>query len=317
MQPLVSICIPTYNRAECLKQTLDSIVIQTEFIDGRVDVVISDNASTDNTKSLCKSYLGRYTGIHYYCNDENIRDRNFPTVLSKATGKLRKLNNDTAILEPGSLTYLCEMEQKYENSRPLLFFSNGNRVKYTGTEDNVFTFQSFVKKTSYWVTWIASFSIWEDECVDICKNYKCCELLLWQVGKIYEIGSRIDAVAVCPRKIIHSIAPQKKNISYGIYKVFYENYLSIIDVYVKNGSISSDVRDYLEKDLFINFFPEWIVKWELNDSKLQYSENENLKEMVFNQCRNKPYWRLFLNVYNYRKAKAKIKIIIEKLKEYI
>ena len=44
MQPLVSICIPTYNRAECLKETIESIICQPEFLEGKVEIVVSDNA---------------------------------------------------------------------------------------------------------------------------------------------------------------------------------------------------------------------------------------------------------------------------------
>ena len=116
-QPLVSICIPTYNRSACLKQTLDSILPQKEFVDGRVEVVINDNASTDDTEVVSKSYTTRYSNIHYFKNPENLLDRNFPITFSRATGKLRKLNNDTAVLLPGALKYLCDMEQKYEDLR--------------------------------------------------------------------------------------------------------------------------------------------------------------------------------------------------------
>ena len=44
----LSICIPTYNRAVELRPLLDTIVAQTGHgLD--VEIVISDNASTDNT----------------------------------------------------------------------------------------------------------------------------------------------------------------------------------------------------------------------------------------------------------------------------
>lgn len=45
-KPLLSICIPTYNRAEYLEKSLESIIRQSEFHSDDVDVVISDNCST-------------------------------------------------------------------------------------------------------------------------------------------------------------------------------------------------------------------------------------------------------------------------------
>ena len=45
MKPLLSICIPTFNRASYLKQALDAYVNNTSLNED-VEIVISDNAST-------------------------------------------------------------------------------------------------------------------------------------------------------------------------------------------------------------------------------------------------------------------------------
>jgi len=55
-KPLLSICIPTYNRAEYLAKSLDTLVCLPEFNSSEVEVVISDNASTDNTQEVAKKY---------------------------------------------------------------------------------------------------------------------------------------------------------------------------------------------------------------------------------------------------------------------
>ena len=53
MNPLVSIIIPTYNRAEDLKRALQSVFDQT-FTDW--EVVVVDNHSIDNTDRLIESF---------------------------------------------------------------------------------------------------------------------------------------------------------------------------------------------------------------------------------------------------------------------
>src|SRR5574344_946053 len=102
-KPLLSICIPTYNRADYLDKTIQSIVLQKEFatFPDKVELVISDNASTDNTEEIVAKYLLKYTNVHYYKNKNNIRDKNFPLVLSRASGMLRKLCNDTLCYRTG------------------------------------------------------------------------------------------------------------------------------------------------------------------------------------------------------------------------
>ena len=68
-QPLVSICIPTYNGARYLKETLDSCLSQTYK---NVDILISDDGSTDETFSLVQSYMSTYPQIRLHRNSSNL-----------------------------------------------------------------------------------------------------------------------------------------------------------------------------------------------------------------------------------------------------
>ena len=162
--PLLSICIPTFNRCEYLKNTLNSIVVQPEFRDQRVEVVISDNASEDKTPEVCAEYCRQYPNVHYSRNACNVRDKNFPLALQKANGILRKLHNDTYRFDKGVLSVLCRLVEEYKASRPLIFFTDANKTNLT---KGVVPFRKFVEQTSYMVTWIGGFSIWEDECEGI------------------------------------------------------------------------------------------------------------------------------------------------------
>ena len=55
-KPLISICIPTYNRCKSLQNILNSIVQQNEFLEDTIEIVVSDNASTDETKEMVAKY---------------------------------------------------------------------------------------------------------------------------------------------------------------------------------------------------------------------------------------------------------------------
>ena len=73
-QPILSICIPTYNREVYLKRLVDSIISQKEFVDtDDIEIVISDNASTDSTKDMINKYINKYWDkIKFFQNKENI-----------------------------------------------------------------------------------------------------------------------------------------------------------------------------------------------------------------------------------------------------
>lgn len=52
-QPLISICIPTYNGEEYLQDALESVKSQTYK---NIEVIISDDNSTDNTLHICEKF---------------------------------------------------------------------------------------------------------------------------------------------------------------------------------------------------------------------------------------------------------------------
>lgn len=58
-RPLLSICIPTMDRAELLELGLANILSEAEPFGDRVEVVVADNASTDGTPELLARFQGR------------------------------------------------------------------------------------------------------------------------------------------------------------------------------------------------------------------------------------------------------------------
>ena len=66
---LLSICIPTYNRAEVLNNTIE---MWEKYIGSLpVNIYISDNASDDNTKFIVEKLIRKYGNIIYNRNSEN------------------------------------------------------------------------------------------------------------------------------------------------------------------------------------------------------------------------------------------------------
>lgn len=69
LQSTVSICLVTYNRAELLPRTLDSILMQ-DFSD--FELIISDDCSTDHTEQICLRYAQHDPRIRYIRNENNL-----------------------------------------------------------------------------------------------------------------------------------------------------------------------------------------------------------------------------------------------------
>jgi abequosyltransferase len=297
-QPLVSICIPTYNRADYLSRSLKSLVMQKLFQSGHVEVVISDNASMDNTEEISREFSRQYHNVRYFRNSNNILDANFPLVLSYGNGKLLKICNDTLEYNEDALELLCNNVEKYKETKPMLFFGNGNKsIKIPKSKEDVLNLEELLRSVSYWTTWISSFSCWKTDFEKIGVDEESCSTRLWQVKQICRIMEVKNKAVIIPDVFCEIQTVKNKDISYGLYEVFYINYLSILKTFSDRGVFSQTCYDYLKKDLLLNFFPQWIVNWQLQEKSLNYSKEEDLKKKVIDTCKGEPYLNEYKKIY--------------------
>ena len=83
--PIVSIGMPVYNSEQSIREVLVSLMSQTykDF-----ELIISDNASTDLTESICSEYAMKDSRVKYVRQTENIGAMdNFHFVLNEAVGR--------------------------------------------------------------------------------------------------------------------------------------------------------------------------------------------------------------------------------------
>jgi glycosyltransferase involved in cell wall biosynthesis len=84
-RPLVSIGLPVYNGGAHLRRALDSLLAQ-EWAE--IEIVVRDNASTDDTEGIVREYAARDMRLRWFRNGENLgAARNFQLVLEDAAGK--------------------------------------------------------------------------------------------------------------------------------------------------------------------------------------------------------------------------------------
>lgn len=91
-KPLVSIALPTRNRDMYLSQTLINLTSQTYK---NIEILISDNCSTDNTGKIIKKFKKNDSRIVYYCQKKCISGiENVNFTLSKAKGEFFLMGAD-------------------------------------------------------------------------------------------------------------------------------------------------------------------------------------------------------------------------------
>ena len=103
MNPLLSICIPTYNRLAYLKELVEMLLPQIDALPkGTVELVISNNVSTDGTAAYCETINRKY--FRFWTNETNIGgDRNFLKCIKEAHGEYVWLVGDDDIVPEGAV----------------------------------------------------------------------------------------------------------------------------------------------------------------------------------------------------------------------
>jgi len=98
---VTSVCIPTYNRAGMLRRAIRSAQAQTER---RIEILISDNASTDRTEDLVSGLAEADARIRYVRNARNLgMVGNWNRCLAEASAPVMCLLSDDDTLTPGAV----------------------------------------------------------------------------------------------------------------------------------------------------------------------------------------------------------------------
>lgn len=126
MRHKLSICIPTYNRAEYLQATLENIF---DNISSNIEVVIYDGASTDNTAQLLYEWSLKHVNLTYFIADKNGGvDKDIENVVSLARSEYCWLMSSDDYITPNSIDKILEILTEY--SPKVLLFDRINCDKH-------------------------------------------------------------------------------------------------------------------------------------------------------------------------------------------
>jgi len=108
---LVSIGLPTFNRVATLKRALDSLLAQTY---NNFELIISDNASTDDTEKICLEYSQKDDRVKYFRQEKNIgMIRQFDFLVTNIKGNFFMLASDDDWWHPNFISILKEVLDKH------------------------------------------------------------------------------------------------------------------------------------------------------------------------------------------------------------
>jgi glycosyltransferase involved in cell wall biosynthesis len=162
MTPLLSICIPTFNRAHYLENMLQCLVRECATVGDQVEIVISDNCSDDDTAALVERFRGKLR-IRYHRNARNIGPAaNVVFVPSLASGTYCWMFGDDDLLVPGALREVLGLLRESPETLAIVvgysYQQECNRAQYTA-EDAPISFERPVFQCDPEPKWVPR---WED-----------------------------------------------------------------------------------------------------------------------------------------------------------
>jgi abequosyltransferase len=107
-RPLLTVAIPTFNRAGYLQQNLDQLRAELRDVPaGTVEILVSDNCSPDDTPKIVQAAVKHGLAIRYVRNATNLGwGPNFAQCFDLATGKYVILLGDDDVFVDGALARL-------------------------------------------------------------------------------------------------------------------------------------------------------------------------------------------------------------------
>jgi len=294
---ILSICIPTYNRAECLENTIRSIVNQKVFqTTNEVEIIVSDNCSSDHTANVVNVFKEIYGDkILYFRNEENIMDKNFEVALSKGNGLFLKLNNDTLRHNADSLNSMLATIKANIDSQSVLFFLNqslGKRASFS-----CFNLDDFINKVSYYATWIGAFGIWKKD-FDSMKDFsRYAHLQLTQTDVLYRLISDKNNSFV-NNDLLFTVQDVKSKGGYDLLTVFLDNYSYILKEYVNKNAITTDTYKLVIKQVLLKLIRPSLTLSAVYPEKYKFHSKSVFKRInAFYKANPIIVGNFFLNYY--------------------
>ena len=242
-KPILSICIPIYNRLDFLEKQLSRFSEDSDLFDEQIQLIVSDNCSTQDIESCCARYREKGLRVQYHRNEMNLGpDGNFEWCFFHSLGKyVWLLGSDdiplkgllravVAILEKGDYG-LVNLSMKKKPMELVVFHSS----------------DQMLIAVNYWVTYISTNIIRTDSLKELdLSEYR--ESLMIQVpAYINAICSYRDNAVFYTPKVFESESDKSYSVGYNYFQVFVTNFFSILDNYVKKGKMSENTFNQIAK----------------------------------------------------------------------
>lgn len=248
--PTLTIIVPTFNRAKCLQMLLDALTVELRGLEGRVAVVIGDNASSDDTPAVTAAFAAAWAQTRVLRHPANLGpDENFCRCVEQVGSPYFWIIGDDDLPRAGAIPSLLALLHEHQ---PDLLYMDSRWTETLTSHDEVGPAgelraslndrATFARRVHIWTTFISGSIVRRSLAPDASlRRYTGTNLV--QLGWIFEAlrqGSRFIHVATpCV------LATSGASGGYAVLKVFGQNFPRIVRDALSGShaleSIASDV----------------------------------------------------------------------------
>jgi abequosyltransferase len=297
-QPLLTIAIPTYNREQYLNELLSVLLPQISDFK-RVEVVISDNDSSDGTSTMLAAWRANYPALKCYFNHSNVGpDRNILNCFDYAEGKYVWILGDDDIVLPGGIDLLIGLLSRDDYGLvfmvPYEFRKNWRseqREDRLGRVAEVITDQvTYISRLNAMIAFISS-NIVNKNYYSSIKRLSLTEFLdtnLLQLGWMFPVLACNHRFLIVWKRIV---AGRGGNTSgWGVCNTFGTNLDALLQLVFDERQ---DLQSAMHRAILREWFPTRIIEMRTGKAgPVHQEEIELILKPVF--CR---YWRYWIILY--------------------
>lgn len=269
--PLVSIIIPTFNRAHLIGETLDSILAQTYE---NWECIIVDDGSTDNTDEVVTDYIKKDSRFQYHHRPKHLLKggnaaRNYGFRLSRGE-YINWFDSDDIMRSDKIRVQLNSLENSnhfFSVCRILVFEDTIENVLFA--YDNIDSKRPFEDYVYGKVKFLTSIPLWERKFLEY-NNFSFDEEL--RAAQEWEFHSRIlldyPNYAIIQEKLVY-VRKHSESISYG-HKVNIRNLsyaLARTKIYtlIRDKENKKDLKEYLS-DYVLSVYKKTLLRKNYKDA---------------------------------------------------
>lgn len=272
--PLISICIPTKNRASSLDRCLNAIFSSAHYDSSLIEVVVSDNASTDETPSVVEKYLKQQNSLIYNRNKENLGvggELNFIKVLSLGHGKLLRFLNDYTILNDDGIKVMLCAVRDYENEKFPLLFVTDSKKSYRRETTSLGELLLDAREN---FSWIMMHSYWKESWDALQDKTARIDSMYMQIDWFLRLTEQRGKAIVFHGPYSKTIEPNRANCDYNWFKVQMSGLIDFYVPYVDTGKISKRDISKFKKIIYksrLSAYKYWYFVKSVNTAGSSYS----------------------------------------------